>query len=115
MKSRISDLSSLLLLVIATAITVQSTGFGVPVSDGLFQNLRINADGVSWLFAYLPLIGLNSKFTPWLGVAVVICLITKEFFNMRVSMKISINLIAILISSVYFAAIIHMLEVTAPA
>lgn len=115
MKALLIRAINLLLLTIAIAITIQSTGFGVPVSDGLFQNLTIQADGVSWLVAYLPLVGLNSNFTPWIGGVVVICLIAKEFFGINLYAKIGINLITILTFSAYFAAIIHLLEVTTPA
>lgn len=115
MKALLIKAVNLLLLLIAIAITIQSTWFGAPVSDGLFKNLTIQSEGLSWLSAYIALIGLNSEFTPWLGAAVLICLSAKEFFNIRTFVKISINLIALVIFSAYFAAIIHMLEVTNPA
>ncbi len=105
---------NLLLLLFAIAITVQSTGFGFPVSDGLFQNLSIQTQGISRLIASVPLRGLNSELTPWLGGVIVICLITKEFLNLKHSVKISINLVAVITFSAYFAAIIHMLDVTTP-
>lgn len=115
MKTLLINAINLLLLLIAIAITIQSTGFGFPVSEGLFQNLTIPAEGMSWLFAYIALLGLNSESTPWIGAAVVICLIAKEFFNIKTFSKISINLFTIVTFSAYFAAIIHMLEVTTPA
>lgn len=114
METRTFALLNLLILLIAIAITIQSTGFGFPVSDGLFQNLTIQTEGISRLIASVPLIGLNSEITPWLGGVTVIFLITKEFCNLKHAVKISINLAAAITFSTYLAAIVHLLEVTTP-
>jgi|GEM_PF-5826019 len=114
MKALLITSINLLLLLIAIVITIQSTGFGFPVSDGLFQNLSIRVEGISRLIASVSLIGLNSELTPWIGGVTISFLIAKEFFNLKHSVKISINLIVTIIFSAYFAAIIHTLGVTIP-
>lgn len=114
MKLLLQRAFSLITLLTAIVIAAQSTGFGVPVSDGLFQGLTIHADGFSWFVAYLALFGLNSFLTPWAGGLVVLCLIIKEFLKLTLSVKIVINLFALLVFSLYFAAILHTLNVVGP-